>query len=72
MLPPDAPSLTDQVMPWFADPETVAEKATVWQASTAEDDGPTATDTVAADTEPLTVTVATCNTVASALLAATT
>src|SRR5512137_2612217 len=70
MVPPEEPSRTDQATPWFAAPETVAEKGTVWQASTAVDAGVTATATAVAPA--LTVTVATWSFDASAWLAATT
>ena len=71
MVPPEGPSLTDQVTPLFVVPETVAEKATVWQASAAEDDGLRTTATVPA-AGAVTVTVATWTFEASAWLAATT
>ena len=39
MVPPAGPPSRDQVMAWFVVPETVAVKATVWQASRAAEDG---------------------------------
>jgi hypothetical protein len=71
MVPPEGPSLTDQLTPWFAEPVTVEEKATVPHASTVEVAGPTETETTGA-TGATTVTVATWTFEASAWLAAAT